>query len=426
MPTLRNIIIILAVLFIPLRGTYYHLQVLGAFRPHPPPSLKSSPPEYVQGARLITQIKQAEDFALHAPSHLLILTAPSNETSRYGWWPPAKNLDRPEDALTADTGIWTLHTQVSIPIQGGRETDIKTWEARRITIKDFSGPFVAHGLDIYSPPSQPDTIYLHAVNHKPADHGPHKANSTIEIFRVDLSSFTATHIQTVYHPLITTPNDIYSIGASEFLVTNDHAKREGLLRTAEELLTLKLASHTNIIHVNAVTPSGVQASIVKKGIHSANGLGHGPEGEIILNDASGGVLHTLSPDHSTTSSLQFTNTVDNPTYFSDPYATPTSDLSGYVVAGLLQGIKFDEHTSVPGSLAPSVVWLVRKREGGKWDKMKVLEDDGSWLNGATTAMVLPIDPRLTSGRREAWVIATGCLSSGVGVARVDLTDWGRK
>lgn len=177
------------------------------------------------------------------------------------------------------------------------------------------------------------------------------------------------------------------------------------------------------MRVDASSGRDVRAEVVKTGIHSANGLGHGPNGEIILNDASGGVLHTLSPDLTTTSSVKFPNTIDNPTYFSDPFASPSSDLSGCVVAGLRQGIKLAEHVLDPEAHAPSVVWLARKSAAGKWEKMKLLEDDGVWLNAGTTAAIFPINPKTTAGRREAWVVATGFLSRGVGLVRVDLTDW---
>lgn len=299
---------------------------------------------------------------------------------------------------------------------------MQTWKSRRLSISGFTGPFIPHGLDIYSPKGLPDGFYLHAVNHKPASHGPHKANSTVEIFRISISDSSATHLQTVHHPLIVTPNDIYSLSATEFLVTNDHVNREpGLLRTAEEVFTLQLTSRTTVVKVDA--SSGIKAEVVKKGIHSANGLAHGPGGEIALGSAAGGVLHILSPDLTTTSTVSFPSTLDNPTYLADPYATPSSDLSGYVLAGLLQAHKLGEHSADPESLAPGAIWLARKTAAGKWEKKLLLEDDGAWVNAATTAMLLPIDPKGTNGRREAWVVAVGFMARGISVARVDLTEW---
>lgn len=258
------------------------------------------------------------------------------------------------------------------------------------------------------------------MNHRPPAKGvPGPTDSVVEVFKVDLSAFTATHLKTVSHSTIHTPNDILSLGPYEFLVTNDHANVDGLLRSAEEILTLQLASRTTLIHVNAAT--GVEAKVVKTGIHSANGLGRDAMGNIVLMSAASGRLAILDDQYAVKTSTFFDTTLDNPTYYADPAATTTSDASAHVLAGLMTAVDIRDHARDPKFNFRSVIWLARERNG-VWEKKKLLEDDGEWLNFATTAMLLPITDT-GSKKKEAWVVATGVLARGVSVGRVDLTEW---
>ena len=102
-----------------------------------------------------------------------------------------------------------------------------------------------------------------------------------------------------------------------------------------------------------------------------------------------------------------------------------SNSSAYVLAGLLQAGKLHDHVNDPNALIPSVIWLARRKANGQWEKKVLLEDDGSWLNSATTAMLLPIPNQAGSGTKQVWVIATGLLAKGVVVARVDVTEWAK-
>lgn len=140
---------------------------------------------------------------------------------------------------------------------------------------NLKGPFITHGMDIYAPPDQPDNIYLHAINHLPSATHHGRPHSTIEIFRIHLPSLTASHVRTLSHDLIHTPNDIYSLGPEDMYFTNDHVNIDGPLRSAEDLLTLRLASRTNLVHIQS-KGKGSEAKVVLKGLHSANGLSKGP------------------------------------------------------------------------------------------------------------------------------------------------------
>lgn len=284
-------------------------------------------------------------------------------------------------------------------------------------------PFVTHGMDIWYDPSLPDMVYLHAVNHIPhlVDGVPQSySDSRIEVFTIDLgaSPRTATHRQTLKHSLVYTPNDIYSLGPTDLLVTNDHVNTRGHLRTAEDILTFSWSSHTTIVRLNQ---NG--AKVVADGLHNANGLGHGPNGTIILGDAAGGDLTTfkLEGDRLVKQDyLALGIQLDNPTYFTDNRPDKGSDASGYVLGGLLAGIHLDKTCRDPWAKVPSSVWIARRSSTtGQLEKKKLLEDDGTWVSGASIGLILPIK---SVKEKKAWMVVTGPFSLQIGVVKIDLSD----
>lgn len=256
-----------------------------------------------------------------------------------------------------------------------------------------------------------------------------KENAAVEIFLVDLKTFSATHKATVRDPLIRMPNDLLSLGPYEFLVTNDHVNDRGLLRFAEDLLGFSWTSRTYIVHVDAGLTT--KAKIVADGLHYVNGLSPGPNGTVAATSAAGGRLITFNWDQKKKELVDkyiFPTIVniDTPTYFSDPYATAEFDASGYVLGGLLTGIKLEHQARDINSRIPTTVSLVRQRPGQKLEKKLILEDDGQWASGAATAVIAPIPPVKGSGKREGWLVITGPWAPHVSVIRIDLTDWARK
>jgi hypothetical protein len=364
----------------------------------------------------------------------------------------------------------------------------QTFTSTRLTLEDFEGPFITHGIDLVADPQDENSVYIHAINHLPnpdynssgssssdsgsvsgstSDYKGNKARSQIEVFHHTLHpkspSSVARHVRSIRHPLIRTPNDIYSIAPGELLVTNDHKHREhGLRRTLEDIWTGRMAHVTETVHVRVDLDDGIESrdaaegvrvGVVLKGMHNNNGLGHGDpdkEGEVLVCDAAGGVLHlarlsSSQPSSQTSSSstpsmtkklelvesIQMDSTIDNPSYFHDPYPETRCDASGYVLAGLLRGADYGKFFRDEGHVDPSVVWHVSRSEskdkkekekeaGDGWTRRIVFQDDGETLSSASTAVVLPIDPATNGGRKEGWIWVTGPSSKAVVAAKIDL------
>ncbi|MCJ1431034.1 hypothetical protein MMC27_000384 [Xylographa pallens] len=371
--------------------------------------------------RVIPDTLYCEDLHHHLPSGLLFGASEDNPANRWKWFPPI--------AIFSDPTALGHGTIVVI--------DPKTFTTTRLTLPNFPGPFVTHGIDIYSPPTDPTSVYIFAVNHlpnpaylsSPTSRTVPAARSRIELFHHTLGSPSATHLRSIYHPLIRTPNDIYAINSTSFLVTNDHYYRSGLLRSYEDIGWEALAPWTDLIALSLTDlhatndTAAVTASIARKGIHNNNGLGHGRNpGEVLINDASAGLLVVAQLDPFRFSgSVQLPCTLDNPSYFADPYAAQTGrDASGYVLAGLAEAAKF------PKGDDPVMVWLVQPAgvndAQGKveWTQKLIFQDNGKALRSASTAVLVGIDPVENAGKKQAWLFVTGPLSLGLVVSKIDL------
>lgn len=220
------------------------------------------------------------------------------------------------------------------------------------------------------------------------------------MFHHTLGTTKATHLRTVRHPLIRTPNDIYALSPTELLVTNDHAHRAGLLRTVEDIVTHPLGPKTSLVHVSfSLDSPRVDARVALDGLHNCNGLGHGPSGQLLLVDAAGGILHLGTPNPpSLHTSIPHATTLDNPSF----YASTLDASQGYLNAGLTAAHTLATSARNATALDPSIVWYLAFNS----TTPKVLfHDDGARLRTASAAVI--VDDEAT---RERWLFATGFLS----------------
>lgn len=145
------------------------------------------------------------------------------------------------------------------------------------------------------------TRTLYVVNH--AQSGP-----TIEIFEVSKEVTGITHLQTIQHELIHTPNSISPISDHEILITNDHEyeiRDKKIQATLETYLSYPGGS---VVYLNLKTN---ETRVVADGIPFANGI-------VMLNETHVAVASTTTPSFSiysinaTTHDLELTLKVSVP------------------------------------------------------------------------------------------------------------------
>lgn len=314
-------------------------------------------------------------------------------------------------------------------------------KSRRLEFENFDGPFITHGIDVIDDKerAEGEAVYIFAVNHVPetqssGEKGP-DARSQLELFHHVIGSSTVKHLRSIWHPLITTPNDIYAQNPYSLYVTNDHLNRHhGFMRSFEDLYPG--AKWTGIIHVRlesltaAASTAGVTAEVALSGMHNNNGLGHGRlDDEILISSCTSGVFHIGrvpadgSGNITIVDSVEIDHIADNPSYFHDPHATPDDDRSGFLETGLSRAIDLSETMKDPAAKDPVMVTYLRQTSPGRWEKRILLDDDGTTLRTASAAVLVPIKPSESGGaqgQRQAFLFATGFLSNNVIAIKVDL------
>lgn len=388
----------------------------------------------VDGLRTIAGTNMCEDLHLETTTNQLFAACQQDAEQRAQWFSPLE--------------VWTDHTATG----GGAIVRIDpVWmTATTLTLKGFDLPMVTHGIDILNDPEDTSLLWIYVVSHLPnperwdvkprrTDLPPEQAH--IEIFTHRLGTDEAQHVRSVHHPGITMPNDIVAISPSSFYVTNDHIHHEGLKRAWEDIGTQSTAAIPNTVLVEVSKlqekspTAGVKVTTALRAVHNNNGLGRGspyhPE-EIIVLDASGGVVTRTArgKDHSlrVLERIQMDSTLDNPSYYHDPFATPSNNASGYILPGLGRGYKMAGDFPHNDRPIPSLVWHLRANghevdfEGKRnvWEKRLIFQDDGRGLRSASGAVMVGIDPKENEGRKQGWLFVTGFASFAAVAVKVDL------
>lgn len=320
---------------------------------------------------------------------------------------------------------------------------LQSKQSQRLKFINFKGPFNTHGIDVIPDHDSAEAaVYIFAVNHPPdltkcsdaMNLKGCKANaaSRVEIFHHVIGSDVATHLRSVQHPLISTPNDILAQSPHSFYVTNDHYYKGGTLRFLEVVFWGAKWSTTVFVELDSLTSTnstaGVKARVAASGIHNQNGLGRGRSGEILVGCAGTGVLKVgkASPENPAIqilSSIKLDSTIDNPSYFRDPYANSTFDASGYILAGLSRAADLPKTTTDPNGTDGSMVWYVPSAvESSAMSPMLLFEDDGERIRFATAAVMVAIDPKLEDGQRWAWLFVTGAFAKGAVAVKINLEN----
>ncbi|KAI0467150.1 putative paraoxonase [Xylaria cf. heliscus] len=111
----------------------------------------------------------------------------------------------------------------------------------------------------------------------------------VEMFKLDLEAYTATHLRSIQHPLIHSPNSIVLINDHEFYITNTNhflIRDHPILNKVETNLGLRGGTvvHVDMSPVLKDPGASVQANIIKR-VAFANGIE-------LLNDTTAAVAST--------------------------------------------------------------------------------------------------------------------------------------
>ncbi|KAK4191304.1 hypothetical protein QBC35DRAFT_27270 [Podospora australis] len=403
--------------------------VLGLFRRYPPGGLVKT-----EQVTAIPDTAHCEDLHHHIPSGYLFTACEDNTETRFKWFPPLTNFEGPELARKSQGSIHVI--------------DAKGLEGRRLKFENFDGPFITHGIDVIDDDKHPKgkAVYIFAVNHLPdptVEEGQTaRARSQIEVFHHFIGSDSVRHVRSVWHPLIRTPNDVFASSPTSFFVTNDHwYSGHHVLRQLEDVY--HGAKWTDTVHIhletlNAVdSTTGVTASIAIGGMHNNNGLGHGrSKNEILVSQAASGVMHVAEfSEEGTTGHIKILETievdsvVDNPSYFSDPFAnSPADDRSGFLLPGISWAVDLARTSRDPAGKDPVLVYFAKQNKDQevtsplRWERRVIFEDDSSRIRTASAAVLVAIDPAEANpkGARQAWLFVTGFMSENMIALKVDL------
>ncbi|KAF7361957.1 Serum paraoxonase/arylesterase 2 [Mycena venus] len=307
-----------------------------------------------------------EKIVLHEPTGVLYLACSSPE-SRAHWTPSLAQLNASgPDAVdylatyNPDTGV-VARLEPTLP------------------------GFMSHGMDVVPSASNPDELFIYAVNHrKPADRASAPvtgADSTIEIFKTTVGSTALTHLRTIRDAVIVTPNDIVgSPDGKSFFFTNDHDTKTSKMR----LLHLIGLEYGSVGYCDV--ESGCK--YVARKLHSANGIVRAPTNDTfyVSNSLLGGITVLERQSDNTllkTHTIPTDRGIDN----------LSIDKDGVMwAAGFPSAIAMGAHIADPSQLSPVSAHSIAMNTGPgsfygeKYKVNKVFENDGTLVSGTTSVV----------------------------------------
>ncbi|PRP87297.1 serum paraoxonase/arylesterase [Planoprotostelium fungivorum] len=363
--------VIVAILWIPVSYRVEHAGVNRKFQP------------MLRGKAASVQLGGCEDLDFHAASGV-IYGACAHKTfqHRTKWFPPTGKFASEDGAHFKESdGLFII--------------DPKTDKVTQLTLKDFKsdknprGIFKAHGLSTFSRPDEPNTVYIHAVNHYASKEDGFTYHPRIEIFKHQTGDSHVDHIETVEHPLIRTPNDVLALSEKSFYVTNDH-KHLGqgffshMMRFVEDL------SFIGMSDVILREDSG-RVRVIVRDLPTPNGICRGPGNVIIINSAVAGIMHVFEQRMdlalSKKAAQQLPSAIDNPSY--------DNSTNTYYQIGHIDILKFLEAAGNVQKKSPVAVYRVTDNQGEsqffgeRFIVKKIYEGEGKLVNAATVAVRVP-------------------------------------
>jgi arylesterase/paraoxonase len=277
-----------------------------------------------------------------------------------------------------------------------------------VTAENFSGvkgdgTLNLHGLDILADPNS-DVLRILLVNHRPPFHPltgealdavKVGANSTIEQFQTTVGSDAMTHVRTFADDVIQTPNDVAWVNDHSFVFTNDHSAKTGYVSIAFLCDAPKKLTKVQRRMLDPALGGGCigycdqsGCTIVKDtGLCFPNGIVRGRDGLFYTPSSITGEVKVLSfTEHRglhEVASLKLPLPVDN----------LSVDKNGDIFAAgfphlykTLEGFKTPLTTNPPSAVLKISKAGPGSTQQGEYAVEKVMEDDGSVLPGASSAV----------------------------------------
>ncbi|KAL0061520.1 hypothetical protein AAF712_011663 [Marasmius tenuissimus] len=263
--------------------------------------------------------------------------------------------------------------------------DPPTKQITRLTLDKFDTTrgLSVHGMDVVASASNSHELFVYMVNHRVPLNGDAKdvgADSAIEIFKTTLSSGKLTHLKTIEHPTIITPNDVTGFpDGKSFYFTNDNAVKVQRLRNYRAFFNP--GSSVGYCHIDE------GCRLVSKNMLGNNGITQAPNGTIYVASTLGKALRVFERQEDNSivlsDSIPCEALLDNVAVDSDGVVWAAGYPSGFAVA---------KHIRDPSVRAPSGAWKFGINTGPssfygeKFKVQKAFEDNGDLVTGATTVV----------------------------------------
>ncbi|MFW5877049.1 MAG: strictosidine synthase family protein [Myxococcota bacterium] len=225
-----------------------------------------------------------------------------------------------------------------------------------------------HGIDLHA--NADGTKSLMAVSH-PGDgrHG-------VEIFRVDdADPFALSHVRTVEHGRLVSPNDVAAVGPDAFYATNDHTSPPSWWREVKDYLVW---TDSNVVHWD-----GTDMRVVAEDLVFANGVALSQDGEeAYVAETLGNAIRIYDRDPAN-GHLTLRDTIDVGTGADNIDV----DAEGHLWVGAHpKMLRFVEHAEDPSKRSPSQVLRVNVQTEEPQVETRWL-DMGEELSGSSVAVV---------------------------------------